>query len=107
MAIDKLISPAELAETLGISIETVYAWTSQKKLPYIKLGRLVRFRKDEIDNWLKDKMIKAYQKGIGPGQWASIIKGGSIWYEQRVLLSCCICSTSDLGRRRHQVVALA
>lgn len=48
----KLISPTGLAEMLGISLETVYAWTSQKRVPYIKMGRLVRFDVEEITSWL-------------------------------------------------------
>jgi excisionase family DNA binding protein len=48
-----LIDPKGLSEYLKISIETVYAWTSQKRIPYIKVGRLVRFDLDEIAKWLE------------------------------------------------------
>jgi len=56
----KLLSPQQLAETLCISIETVYAWTSQKRIPYIKMGRLVRFNMDEISKWLDERRVKPY-----------------------------------------------
>jgi len=55
----KLLSPSQLAENLSISIETVYAWTSQKKIPYIKIGRLVRFKKDEVNQWLEGQKVEA------------------------------------------------
>ena len=60
---NKLLSPAELAEAFGISIETVYAWTSQKKIPYIKMGKLVRFSRNEVNRWLGDKQVDMYKQG--------------------------------------------
>ena len=55
----KLLSPQELSEVLSISIETVYAWTSQKRIPYIKMGRLVRFNMDEVNKWLERQRVTA------------------------------------------------
>lgn len=52
---NKLFSPVELSEMLSISIETVYAWTSQKRIPFIKIGRLVRFRSNDVNKWLEEK----------------------------------------------------
>ncbi len=53
----KLLSPQELSDVLSISIETVYAWTSQKRIPYIKMGRLVRFNADEVNKWLEKQRV--------------------------------------------------
>ena len=53
----KLLSPQELSTALNISIETVYAWTSQKRIPYIKMGRLVRFNVDEVNKWLERQRV--------------------------------------------------
>ena len=57
----KLLSPQELSDVLSISIETVYAWTSQKRIPYIKMGRLVRFNMDEVNKWLERQRVEAYE----------------------------------------------
>ena len=57
----KLLSPQELSEVLSISIETVYAWTSQKRIPYIKMGRLVRFNMDEVNKWLERQRVEAQE----------------------------------------------
>jgi DNA binding domain, excisionase family len=56
----RYFSPQELSQYLGIAIQTVYEWTSQKKVPYIKLGRLVKFDQREIDNWMKTQRIEPY-----------------------------------------------
>ena len=58
----KLLSPQELSEVLSISIETVYAWTSQKRIPYIKMGRLVRFNADEVNKWLERQRVTAREE---------------------------------------------
>lgn len=51
----KLLSVKELSEKLGIAVETIYVWTSMKQIPYYKVGRLVRFNEDEIEQWLEKR----------------------------------------------------
>ena len=40
---DSLLNKRKLAIKLGISMRTVSVWMEQKRLPYIKVGRSVRF----------------------------------------------------------------
>lgn len=54
----KFFSPKELAEYLNISVHSVYLWVQLKKVPYHKLGKLVRFNLEEIDEWLRAKHIE-------------------------------------------------
>ena len=42
----------ELSEYLGVKVNTLYSWISEKRIPYIKVGRLVRFDKNKIEEWL-------------------------------------------------------
>ncbi len=51
------LSPQELADMLRVDITTVYGWTSDRKIPFLKIGRLVRFDLTRIDKWLKDRMV--------------------------------------------------
>lgn len=48
----------ELAEYLGISIGTVYSWVCYKKIPYLKIGRLVKFDLRKIDQWTQEKAVE-------------------------------------------------
>jgi len=43
----------ELAEFTGLSIQTLYKMVSQRRIPFVKVGRLLRFDSRLIDDWLK------------------------------------------------------
>jgi excisionase family DNA binding protein len=47
------ITKAELAEHLRVSPRTVDHYISCRKIPYIKLGRLVRFRIADVERALR------------------------------------------------------
>ncbi|MFH1381235.1 MAG: helix-turn-helix domain-containing protein [Candidatus Omnitrophota bacterium] len=59
---NELFSPQQLAKLLGISKKTVYDWIFTKKIPYYKVGRLVRFNPDEICRWLQERKVEPYGK---------------------------------------------
>ncbi|OGR23288.1 MAG: transcriptional regulator [Desulfobacterales bacterium RIFOXYA12_FULL_46_15] len=50
---DRWLSVEEIAQYLGISKDTVYTWINKKKLPAQKIGRLWKFKKDEVDGWVR------------------------------------------------------
>ncbi len=52
---DKLLNVNELAELLGVQVSTVYQWTSEGFIPYIKLGKFVRFREEAVIAWLEQR----------------------------------------------------
>ena len=51
----ELLSTEETADFLGISKNTLYEWIVQKRIPHLKVGRLVKFRREELDEWLKKR----------------------------------------------------
>lgn len=50
---DRWLSVDEIAAYLGIKRDTVYKWIENKSMPSHKVGRLWKFRKEEIDEWVK------------------------------------------------------
>jgi len=46
---ERLLQAGEVAELLGVSPLTVRAWTFQKFLPCVRLGRAVRYRPEDIE----------------------------------------------------------
>lgn len=53
---DRLLTKEEVAEYLRISRATL--GRLMKKIPYIKLGRRVLFKKSDIDKFLESKKVK-------------------------------------------------
>jgi excisionase family DNA binding protein len=50
---DRWLSVDEIAAYLGIKRDTVYKWIGKKQMPAHRMGRLWKFRKDEVDEWVK------------------------------------------------------
>ena len=50
---DRWLSVDEIAAYLGIKRDTVYKWIAEKKMPAHKMGPLWKFRKEEVDEWVK------------------------------------------------------
>jgi excisionase family DNA binding protein len=50
---ERLLTAAELAETLALSTSTVLDWFEAGRLPGFKLARVVRFRESEVREWLE------------------------------------------------------
>jgi excisionase family DNA binding protein len=63
----KLMTIDELSAYLNVKPKTLYDWTYKKQIPYLKLGRLVRFDQEEIDKWMKEKHVRK--------DWLSSIMG--------------------------------
>jgi excisionase family DNA binding protein len=43
----------KLSEYLEMKASTLYSLAEQKKIPHYKVGRLVRFKKSDIDLWME------------------------------------------------------
>ena len=55
----KLYSVPEAADFLNISIHTLRAWISQRRIPFIKLGRRVCFRPEELNAFINSCAVEA------------------------------------------------
>lgn len=50
---DRWLSVEEISKCLGVSNDTVYRWIDKHRMPAHRMGRLWKFKKDEIDEWVK------------------------------------------------------
>ena len=50
----KLMTIAEVAERLGVSIRHVRRLVHERRIPFIKWGHLLRFDPDEIEAWIDE-----------------------------------------------------
>ncbi len=54
-AAKKFVGIEDLAAYLGVRANTVRSWVWQRQIPYVKVGRLVRFDMQEVDTWIRDR----------------------------------------------------
>ncbi len=52
-----LLTAEQAADYLQISLATLYEKTSNRKIPHNKVGKLLRFRKSELDRWIETKSV--------------------------------------------------
>ena len=51
--LERWYSLKEIMEHLGVSRETILAWIAKRGMPASKVGRLWKFKKSEVDEWIK------------------------------------------------------
>jgi excisionase family DNA binding protein len=48
----RFLTVKEMSNYLQVKESTIYSWVESGFVPHVKLNRLVRFDREEIDNWL-------------------------------------------------------
>lgn len=54
----RLLNVEELSEYLGLPKNTIYSWVSQRRIPFVKCGRLTRFDLQKIEKWIEENSIQ-------------------------------------------------
>ncbi|MGD0283791.1 MAG: helix-turn-helix domain-containing protein [Dissulfurispiraceae bacterium] len=47
----------ELSDKLGVEVSTIYKWTHQRRIPFVHVGKLVRFRETDVMRWLQESAV--------------------------------------------------
>ena len=53
----RLITIQEAAAYTGLSPHTLYTMVSQRRIPFVKVGRLVKFDVGLLDAWIKQNTV--------------------------------------------------
>jgi len=54
--VEKLLSPEELAQHVGLPVGTIYRWNYAGTGPRpITVGRHVRYRESDVEKWLEEQ----------------------------------------------------
>lgn len=56
---DVYLNIIELSELIGLTRPTIYGHVHRKTIPFIKKGKMLRFSKKDILNWLQDGKSKS------------------------------------------------
>jgi len=52
---EELVEPEMAAKILTVKTITVYKWVSERKIPFIKVGGSLRFRRSALRDWLRER----------------------------------------------------
>jgi excisionase family DNA binding protein len=58
LIVPRLMSIEQVSVYVDLSVHTVYRMVSQRRIPFVKIGRLVKFDHAEIDRWIASKSVK-------------------------------------------------
>jgi excisionase family DNA binding protein len=50
---DRLLTADEVAAMLHVTKSWVYDQTRQRRMPHVRLGRYVRYRRSAVDRWIE------------------------------------------------------
>jgi excisionase family DNA binding protein len=54
----RLLTIQEVATYTGLAVSTLYTMVSQRRIPFVKMGRLTKFDRLEIDKWIASHSVK-------------------------------------------------
>jgi len=50
---DRWLSVDEISAYLGVKRDTIYKWIGERGMPAHKIGRLWKFKKEQVDEWVE------------------------------------------------------
>jgi excisionase family DNA binding protein len=53
----RLLDVNEVADRMGVTVRFVRRLVAQRRLPYRKLGKFVRFEPTEVEDWLEARRV--------------------------------------------------
>ena len=60
-SVDEFVTLDDLCDWLKLKKDYVYALTSQRAIPHLKIGRHLRFSRQEILEWLEHQKQPVYE----------------------------------------------
>ena len=59
----QLLTPEEVSQATGLSVETLAQWRSRKRhLPYLKIGRRIRYDLKDVEAYLKRCRVSVFEQ---------------------------------------------
>jgi len=66
---DALLDESTVSPILGVQVKTLQAWRCRGGgPPFIRVGRLVRYRPADIENWIESRRVTDTSNGNGGGK---------------------------------------
>lgn len=60
----KTLTAQEVADYIGVHLETIYTMVRQKEIPHIRVRRRILFNRETIDTWMHDQEINSCKEAM-------------------------------------------
>ena len=60
----ELLNLKEGAKELKLSIHTLRSWIYQRRIPFVRLGRRILLRKEDLEEIVNRNLVKASEQGV-------------------------------------------
>ena len=57
--VPRLVTVNDAARYLAVSISTLYGWVYQRRIPFVKVGRALRFEIGDLDSFIQRNRTQA------------------------------------------------
>jgi excisionase family DNA binding protein len=57
----KTLTAHEIAEYIGVHVDTIYTMVRQKQIPHVRVRRRILFSRETIDSWMRDQEQKSLE----------------------------------------------
>jgi excisionase family DNA binding protein len=54
----RLVNVQQAAQYLAVSVSTLYGWVYQRRIPFVKVGRALRFDVSDLDRFIESNRIR-------------------------------------------------
>ena len=61
----KLLTVKDVSGYTGLAPDTIYTMVSQRRIPYVKVGRLVKFDEAMLQVWIKQHTVMPMPPKVG------------------------------------------
>jgi excisionase family DNA binding protein len=59
---NEILNVREASELTRLSVATVYAYVARRKLPHLKVGAKLLFRRSDLEKWLDQHFVKPLER---------------------------------------------
>jgi len=63
----RLLTVEEVSRYLAVSVSTVYGWVWQRRIPFVKLGRALRFDLSDLEAFVETNKEHAKSRSLRAG----------------------------------------
>jgi excisionase family DNA binding protein len=60
----RLLNIQEASDYIGLQVDTIYRMVSQRRKPFVKVGRRTKFDIDLLNDWLDEHTVMSVKTGI-------------------------------------------